>query len=160
MQLPWYVFAIGSAAAWGVHYPLSGIVLTRMSPAAVLVLIQLPALALLPFCFGSLADGVRGAFRDSTQQGLLLLALPLTAIVAHALLLTAIRSKNAALASLVELSYPLFVVLFSTLFFRQAPPSGRVLIGGGLVVVGVALITLGGARGEATPAASSSAPVR
>jgi len=55
----------------------------------------------------------------------------------------AMGAKNPTLVSLIEISYPLFVVLFAWIFFREMQLNPRTLFGGLLVLFGVAVIVLG-----------------
>ena len=52
-------------------------------------------------------------------------------------------AKNPTLASLIEISYPLFVVLFAWIFFREMQLNTITICGGLLVIAGVAVIILG-----------------
>jgi drug/metabolite transporter (DMT)-like permease len=52
-------------------------------------------------------------------------------------------AKNPTLASLIEISYPLFVVVFAWLFFREMQLNPMTICGGLLVIAGVAVIILG-----------------
>ena len=54
----------------------------------------------------------------------------------------AIGAKNPTLASLIEISYPLFVVLFTWLFFREFQLNLMSVVGGAFVISGVAMILL------------------
>jgi drug/metabolite transporter (DMT)-like permease len=55
----------------------------------------------------------------------------------------AMSAKNPTLASLIEISYPLFVVLFAWIFFREMQLNAVTLCGGLLVVAGVTVIFFG-----------------
>jgi drug/metabolite transporter (DMT)-like permease len=55
-------------------------------------------------------------------------------------LFLSIASKNATLASLIEISYPVFVAVFAYLLFREIHVNPSVIIGGLLVFAGVAMI--------------------
>jgi drug/metabolite transporter (DMT)-like permease len=52
-------------------------------------------------------------------------------------------AKNPTLASLIEISYPFFVVLFTWVFFRQCQLNLSTMIGGLLILAGVFVIILG-----------------
>ena len=52
-------------------------------------------------------------------------------------------AKNPTLASLIEISYPIFVVVFAWLFFREMQLNAMTLFGGLLVLAGVSVIILG-----------------
>ena len=60
-------------------------------------------------------------------------------LLANYFILTAINQLNASLASLFEILYPFFVVIFSVLLFGQtiSLPS---LLGGGLMMVGAYIV--------------------
>jgi drug/metabolite transporter (DMT)-like permease len=70
----------------------------------------------------------------------------LVAIVSSAagglLIYIAIGEKNATLASLIEISYPFFVAVFAWLFFREIQFSWQTLVGGALILAGVAVVFL------------------
>lgn len=52
----------------------------------------------------------------------------------------AVEAKNASLASMIEISYPLFVVVFTWIFFKEIQLGGMTFLGGILVIAGVFLI--------------------
>ncbi|MGH8046022.1 MAG: EamA family transporter, partial [Chthoniobacterales bacterium] len=55
----------------------------------------------------------------------------------------AIGEKNATLASLIEISYPIFVAFFAWLFFRETQFNFMTIVGGALVMGGVIVVFLG-----------------
>jgi len=140
VQIPWYVTAIGAALVWGIHYPLVGHALKKISPISVLLLTALPVLLVAPFFYRPLADDYAvwsglGAGAKAT-----VLALALTSLAGSLLLFLSIAGKNATLASLIEISYPLFVAVFAYVLFREIQISRSVIIGGLLIFAGVATI--------------------
>jgi drug/metabolite transporter (DMT)-like permease len=140
MQLPWYVAAIGAAVVWGLHYPLIDFALKRLSLVSVLVLTALPILAVTPFFHRTLAADY-GAWRSlPAGEQLTILSLMLTSLAGALLLFLSIAGKNATLAALLEISYPVFVVLFAWLLFREWHVNASVVFGALLVFSGVALI--------------------
>ena len=66
----------------------------------------------------------------------------ISSTVGTLLIYLAIGEKNATLASLIEISYPLFVALFAWLFFRQVHLNAMTLVGAGLILGGVAIVFL------------------
>ncbi|HXL25188.1 MAG TPA: EamA family transporter, partial [Chthoniobacterales bacterium] len=52
----------------------------------------------------------------------------------------AIHQKNATLASLLEISYPLFIILFTALFFREIHLDLVGMIGAMLILLGCVLV--------------------
>lgn len=145
MQLPWYMTALGAAMIWGLHYPLVDSALKRLSPIGVLMLTAIPILLVSALFYRHLAADYQAIKGMDWGSRLLVIALSVTSIVGSLLLYMSIGSRNATLASVIEISYPLFVVLFSYLLFRQAHLNASVLAGGALVFAGVTLIILNNA---------------
>jgi drug/metabolite transporter (DMT)-like permease len=140
VQIPWYVSATGAALIWGLHYPLIGYALKKVSMVSVLLLTALPVfLVAVLFRHEVLAD-YRTLMALDWPQRLTILALALTSLSASALLFSSIGSKNATLASLIEISYPVFVAGFAFLLFRETQASASVMIGALLVFAGVGVI--------------------
>jgi drug/metabolite transporter (DMT)-like permease len=52
----------------------------------------------------------------------------------------AITGKNATLASLIEMTYPLFVVIFAYVFYRQMHVTPSVFVVGLMILIGAGLI--------------------
>ncbi|OGI59182.1 MAG: hypothetical protein A2V58_09540 [Candidatus Muproteobacteria bacterium RBG_19FT_COMBO_61_10] len=142
MQLPWYVTAVGAAILWGIHYPLVDNALKRISPVGVLLLTAIPILLVSLVFHRQLAADYLVIKGMDWGTRLIVIALSVTGLLGTVLLYMSIVSRNATLASLIEISYPVFVVLFSYLLFRQVHINPSVVLGGVLVFAGVALIIL------------------
>ncbi len=140
MQFPWYVTAIGAALVWGVHYPLVDHALKKLSLVSVLLLTALPIVVLALFFHRTLAADYAVWTTLDTGPRIRVLALALTSLLGSVLLFLSIAGKNATLASLIEISYPVFVALFAWLLFREIHVNTSVIIGGLLVFAGVAMI--------------------
>ena len=79
---------------------------------------------------------------EATGPSLALVALTLATATAAALaILASIQLLGADTSAVLEISYPLFVALFSTLFF-QGRLELPVVIGGGFILAGAAIIVL------------------
>jgi drug/metabolite transporter (DMT)-like permease len=144
VQLPWYVFAIGAAVVWGLHYPLIDHALKRVSPVSVLLLTALPILLVVPFFPRELNADLQAFRAMRAADRAWLLAIALTSLAGTVLLYLSIRERNATLASLIEISYPVFVVIFAWLLFREWHLNTGVLAGAALVFLGTALIIMNG----------------
>jgi drug/metabolite transporter (DMT)-like permease len=142
VQLPWYVTALGAALVWGIHYPLIANALKKFSFASVLLLTALGIIAVAPFFYREIAADyfILKAMDWRTKAVFLLPAV--TGLLGSALLFISIDSKNATLASLIEISYPVFVALFTYVLFRDVQINAGVLVGAALVFTGVGLIIL------------------
>ena len=75
-----------------------------------------------------------------TTDKLSVAAIGLTSLLASALLFMSIESKNATLASLIEITYPVFVALFSFILFKHTHINPSVMLGGILVITGAGII--------------------
>ena len=140
MNIPWYVTALGAALVWGVHYPLVDFALKRVSVFSVLLLTVLPVVLLVPVFLRDLShdlDTVRAL--PGAEQGMIA-AIGLTSLFGAVLLYLSIAGKNATLASLIEITYPVFVAFFAYLMFRHIHLNASVIIGGLLVIAGAGLI--------------------
>jgi len=138
----WWVPALLAAIVWGIHYPLIGRALEHISPYSVALLTVLPIALLYPFFYNQVSTDVT-TFRGlelTTQISISLLTV--TSISGTLLLYLSIGDSNATLASLIEMSYPIFVALFSYFLFKGHINS-YVIIGGLLILTGVAIVILG-----------------
>lgn len=66
------------------------------------------------------------------------------AVVGTTLVFLGIEQKNATLVSLIEISYPIFVCLFSFLFFKDMQLNWATATGAFLIFAGIATIYLKG----------------
>ncbi|QKT04447.1 EamA family transporter [Ectothiorhodospiraceae bacterium 2226] len=139
-HLPWYITGLGAALMWGIHYPLVEHALRKVSLAAVLLLTALPILAVAVIYRHNLARDLVLLGELDWRARLPIFALALTSLGGTVLLFTTIGNKNATLASLIEITYPLFIVLFTWLLFRQVHLTPAVAAGGALIMLGAALI--------------------
>jgi drug/metabolite transporter (DMT)-like permease len=78
-------------------------------------------------------------FKDSHTLRLFILVIILF-IIGNAVIVFAIKDKNATVASLIEISYPLFVVLFGYLLYRSTHLNTGTIIGGLLVFAGIVMV--------------------
>lgn len=142
MQLPWYVTALAAALIWGIHYPLIDNALKKVSLFSVLLLTALPVVLLTPFYFQNLRQDISVFTGLGLQQQLAIAAIGFTSVMASVLLFMSIDNKNATLASLIEITYPVFVALFAFVMFRHVHLTASAITGGVLVIAGVAIIII------------------
>ncbi len=142
MRLPWYVTALGAALIWGIHYPLVANALKKFSFISVLLLTAVGIIAVAPFFYREIAADYAVLKTLPWRTKALLLLPALTSLLASALLFMSIAGNNATLASLIEISYPLFVALFAYILFRDLQINASVVLGAALVFTGVGLIIL------------------
>ena len=140
MQFPWYLAALGAAIVWGMHYPLIDFAMKRVSVYSVLLISVIPIFLLMPVFMRDIARDIDVYRTLPTMEQLIIAAVGITSTLGAVFLYMAVDSKNATLASLIEISYPVFVVLFAWLFFRQVHVNTSVITGGVLIIVGAGLI--------------------
>jgi drug/metabolite transporter (DMT)-like permease len=140
MQIPWYIPAIGAAVVWGVHYPLIDFAMKRISIYGVLLLTVIPIFFLMPLFLRELAGDVDVFKTLPGKEQWFILVVPLTSTAGAVLLYLSINGKNASLASLIEITYPVFVVIFAYLLFRQIHVNLSVISGGLMILAGAGLI--------------------
>jgi drug/metabolite transporter (DMT)-like permease len=139
--MTWWGYALLSAACWGIQYVLMETLFRRVDFAAA-------------FSFLSLANGILvaailwilyprqnwwrlGESRSVIWLVVLYLVFGTGAYLFNAL---AINQKNATLASLLEISYPLFIILFTAIFFRQIHLDLIGMTGAALIFIGCVLV--------------------
>lgn len=64
----------------------------------------------------------------------------MSALVADVFIGLSIHAKNATLAGLIEISYPIFIVIFAYFLFKEHQLNTATVFGGLLVFVGVFII--------------------
>jgi drug/metabolite transporter (DMT)-like permease len=142
----WLLYALGAAVIWGVNYAVSGRLLERgMSPQT---------LFFVDLVFGTLALGLMitltgrwSATASELQQArpdMVWLVIAVAAATAAGLLIfMSIEAKNATVASLIEVTYPLFTAFFAWILFRQTTLNAATIIGGLLIFAGVLIVARG-----------------
>jgi drug/metabolite transporter (DMT)-like permease len=139
----WLVYAVGAAVIWGVNYAISGRLLQRgMSPQT---------LFLIDLIFGVVAVSAMITFsgrwsstllevRQARPDILWLIIAVASATAAALLIFLSIQAKNATLASLIEVTYPLFTAFFAWALFRQVTINTATVIGAVLIFTGVLIV--------------------
>jgi len=115
------VYSVIVAVTRGVNYALLDRLLINM-PVVVLCLgcsILNTLFFGVLFLLGKYQLNFRKYFHD-TQTTWLFILVTVLFLIGNALIIIAIKNKNATVASLIEISYPIFVVLFSYLIFRNS----------------------------------------
>ena len=138
----WLLLSLGAAIFWGLNYALIERVVRRISPFTLVLaelVISLPIVLYVAIASGRLAPDITRIQTDTRTRNLLLASV-FTFLVASICIALAISAKNATSAGLVEVSYPLFVVLFGLLIFHEHHVTPSIIVGAALIFVGVGVI--------------------
>lgn len=138
----WIFFAVGASMLWGITYVLGEQIYKKAAISTTLAFMcGVTAVFMLLFSFfrGELKKDIVLFTTDSYLFGLLL-SVTAIFILAELLIGYSIVAKNATLAGLIEISYPIFIALFSYLIFKDnqittGSIAGALLIFSGIFVV-------------------------
>lgn len=141
----WFFMALGAAILWGLGYAMTEKLLDlKMTPSFILLLtgaLSLPFYVSMSLLGGELKSGFE-LFKTDMKVFVLTIACVLCYVVANYLILYSIVGKNATLASLIEISYPIFTIFFVWLLFGKFDLNSYTIAGGALILAGVGLIYL------------------
>lgn len=140
----WLLYATFASVFWGITYSLNEQLYKHISIFSSFVLIS--ALSTVAFTIIALANGTFQKDMSTLASNNLALILIVSSasafILAEVFIGLSITGKNATLAGLIEISYPIFIILFSYLIFRESHLNLGTLLGGALVFFGIASIYL------------------
>lgn len=136
-----YGAGLGAAITWGISYTINQKLLVVFSP---LVLMVVGSIVTLMICAPLVAFGVDGGslldvWRAPSKTQWLLGAELAVGLVAEYLIYMSIQRLGAGRASIIEITYPVFVVFFCWLAYKDQITS-RFALGALLVLVGSALV--------------------
>jgi len=140
MSIPWYIAALGAAITWGIYYPLVDMAMKRISLFSIILLSMIPVFLALPFFLRTVSQDMETVKSLPAPEQWTIAAIGLIGLFGEVMVYLAISGKNATLASLIEMTYPIFVVLFSYIFYREMHVNASVFVGGLMVLIGSGLI--------------------
>jgi drug/metabolite transporter (DMT)-like permease len=133
------LYGIGAAVTWGVVYTLDQKILTTTSPMTLLFINSVITAIVMPPVIFIEHDSIKELFSTGKANLVLVGISILLAALANFFIFASIKSIGASSASIIEIAYPLFVVIISFIVFRTLP-SIPVLIGGTFIFIGAAII--------------------
>lgn len=142
----WLLYALLAALLWGVSYAAAGRVLGRGLSSVSFYTCYLVFGAIVVggfFALSGRAARFTDDFRTLGTDWIWLLVAVMTAPAAGLLIFTAIGEKNAPVASLIEISYPLAAAFFTWLFFRESHLNLQTMVGAALIYTGIVVVALG-----------------
>ena len=134
-----FLFAIGAAVTWGLTYTIDQKILANVAPTTLLLINSvLASIVVLPFVYFNRKADVQTLSLDKQTWALIIVSV-LLGTLASFFILASIRNLNASTASIIEIAYPFFVVLFSSILFRSTP-NIYFFLGGALIFAGTTII--------------------
>ena len=134
------IYAIVAAVMWGVVYAIDQKILVKLSPLTLLIVSSVVTLVVcIPLALWFEPHSLKTLMSSGRNTQWLLLIATLLVIVANYFILFSVKEIGAPMATILEISYPFFVVLFVALFFG-AKVSLPFWIGALLMFAGAATI--------------------
>ncbi|MEI6022609.1 MAG: EamA family transporter [bacterium] len=137
----WILFALGASLFWGIGYVLNEQIYKRISVSTYLALASFAVfiVTLLISYFSSNLQNDIATISSSKKLLFYIISGIVLLICAELCIGFSIVTKNATLSGLVEISYPIFIGLFSYLLFKQEI-SNSTIIGGIIIFLGIFII--------------------
>jgi len=121
MKITGFIYALAAAVTWGLVYTIDGKILERLSPLALLFVSAAVTLVItFPIVIFDTAS-VRTVFSVGKANLTLIVVSIVLAVLANFFIYSAIKLLDASTASIFEIAYPFFVVLFTALLYRSVP---------------------------------------
>ncbi|MFZ4115811.1 MAG: EamA family transporter [Chthoniobacterales bacterium] len=140
----WIIYALAASILWGASYAASGpIFRSGVTPLVFYFFYSLIGIFTAAMILLFRGKGLSSLFQVrelGISNMMWFLFSLLTASFGGLVTYMAIEAKNPTLATLIEISYPLFVIVFGWLFFREFQLNLMTFIGGTFVMMGVILI--------------------
>ena len=140
----WIALAVVASMFWGVTYAIYGQLLKSLSVPTVMFFSSLVAACVM--LTASVATKRLGADMQAlaASPGLvrLLAACIVVTILANVAISYSIIGRNATLAAVIEIAYPVFTVLAAWLLFGEKHLNWATLVGGLLIFAGASVIAL------------------
>ncbi|HYD93538.1 MAG TPA: EamA family transporter [Candidatus Paceibacterota bacterium] len=138
----WIVFAILASVFWGLTYVVNEQVYKHISiysSLAITLVIAGIVTGIYAYFTGTLPKDLVTMTSSARVFTLVAVGTALL-ILAEIFIALSIVGKNATIAGLVEISYPLFIAVFAYLLFRESQLTAGAALGGALIFLGITVI--------------------
>ncbi len=138
----WILFAIAASLLWGLLYVVNEKVFNyiRVTPyIAISLLTAGVVMTIISLISGEFIKDM-AAIASSRKLFILVASGIALLILAELCIGYSIMAKNATIAGLIEISYPIFIVIFSYVLFKENHMSIATAIGGAFVFTGIGVI--------------------
>lgn len=134
---------MAASVLWGYGYALSERVVKDDLPTSFFVLTQgiigVVIYSAICLCFGTLKPGME-ALQANPKIWLNLGLVAASTTMGIFFIYMAITQKNASMANMIEITYPVFTILFAWLLYRDVQVNLHTALGGLLIFAGVGII--------------------
>ena len=134
------IYAIIAAVLWGFDYAIAEKVYEKYSIYTSMSFGFLVGLIISVIIGHDQIKSDVSSFGNDYHTWLLLLNVVITN-VAMIFIALSIKESNATIAGLIEISYPIFIVLFSYMLFGDSHVTNRTIIGGMFIFIGIIIIS-------------------
>lgn len=143
--MPWYIYSISAALSWGFLYVLMEILIRRginpISVVFVFVPVYTISMIITMFTNNRILKDYKTII-DSNQLLVIILVISFLDLFANWCILTATKLKSASMTSMIEITYPFFILIFSIFLFKEFHFKWEYLLGLGLITTGSLLIII------------------
>jgi drug/metabolite transporter (DMT)-like permease len=143
----WFIYALGAAILWGYSYALSDKVM-RADISPLFLMVVTGALyfifsIIIALAAGQLKGGFVTIFSDK-KLFIELMVLAICYVAGSFLIYVAISLKNATAVNLIEISFPIFTLIFAYFMLKEIQVNMAMVIGGLMIFGGIGVIYLKG----------------
>lgn len=140
----WFFSALTAAISWGIHYAAAG-ALSKSFPAFLITILYLTLVTLSSVLIVVFIRGPQLLMQDVIEHVNLnvlmqLAIMVVTGCLSNFLIFNAIADSTATKASIVEITYPLFVAIFSLILYGENSLNLGLGIGGLLIFMGIIVV--------------------
>lgn len=141
----WFICALGTAVMWGLGYAISDKIMRDSFHPVFLMVSTGVVYLVLSLAIAYFTDNFKPGIQQIANNPKSLWGLSINAFtvtIGSFLILYAISLKNATAVNLIEITYPVFTLIFAYILMREVQLNLAVFLGGVLIFSGVILIYL------------------
>ena len=139
-MITWWMYAVLASLVWGIHYNLIAKAMTVASPFTIYAIPNIILIGSLPLWYKVIVNDFHSVMNASGEIKAAIGAIMFTSIIGTVAAYKAIHSSNATIASLIEITYPVFVAIFAAVLFHENHLNWPIAIGGTLIMIGTGVI--------------------
>lgn len=135
----WIILSFTASLLWGITYAIDEYIFNKISVISSLsfgCLCTFIVTLFIAYSSGVLEKDLKTVSSSKDLLFFIILG-TITFILAEIVIGLSISTKNATLAGLIEVSYPLFIVLFTYLIFKKDHVNLSTIVGGLFIFVGI-----------------------